>query len=208
MDPNQVKVSYARWAPIYDHTFGAVTRIGRRRSVEYINNLPGDRVLEVGVGTAMALRHYRPDIEVTGIDFSHDMLGKARAKVQELGLKQVVTLKQMDAREIEFPDNSFDAVVGMHLVSVVPEPERVIAEMARVCKPGGKVIITNHFAHESGILAVAERISARFYDVLGWHSDFSIDTVLGEPSLQIVEQQKFPPLRMMTFLVLQKAANC
>lgn len=205
MDINTVKNSYARWAPIYDRTFGAITNDGRRRAVGYINSRAG-HVLEVGVGTGLSLGHYRPDMKVTGIDFSEEMLEKARTKVQEMGLRQVVELRQMDARALDFPDNSFDTVTAMHVLSVVPEPEKVMAEIARVCKPGGRVVITNHFKSTSGPLAVLERVSAPFSNVLGWHSDFAIETVLGEPSLKVEERTSLPPLGMMTFLVLRKVA--
>ena len=124
MDIEAVAASYRRWAPVYDKTFGAVSSLGRRRAVEHVNRR-GGAVLEVGVGTGLSLRHYRPDIEVTGIDFSAEMLAKAEAKVEAEGLRQVVALRRMDARALDFPDDSFDTVVAMHLISVVPEPERV-----------------------------------------------------------------------------------
>jgi phosphatidylethanolamine/phosphatidyl-N-methylethanolamine N-methyltransferase len=205
VDIKAVKTSYARWAPVYDRTFGAVTNVGRRRAVEYINNGAGS-VLEVGVGTGLALRHYNPDLQVTGIDFSEDMLEKAKAKVRDLNLSQVSELRQMDARELDFPDNSFDTVAAMHVLSVVPEPEKVMAEIARVCKPGGHVVITNHFVRKHGFLALIERLSAPFANILGWHSDFEIETVLQEETLSVKEQKSLPPMGMMTFLVLQKDA--
>ena len=199
-----VKTSYARWAPIYDTTFGAATGAGRKRAVGYINAQPGREVLEVGVGTGLALPHYAADRRVTGIDYSDEMLGKARQKVRELGLETTVTLAQMDARDLAFPDDHFDTVAAMHILSVVPDPEQVVAEMARVCKPGGKVVITNHFARNTGLLSVVERLSAPFANVLGWHSDFEIETVLSNPRLTLVEQTPLPPMAMMTFLVLEK----
>lgn len=205
MDIEAVKVSYARWAPIYDRTFGAATQVGRRRVVDYINRTGGPEVLEVGVGTGMALPHYRPGLRVTGIDFSDEMLGKARKKVRERHLDHVVALRQMDARDLRFPDNSFDTVAAMHIVSVVPEPERVIAEMARVCKPRGRIVISNHFARESGFLGLVSKLSAPLANLIGWHSDFEIAKVLGEPSLKVIAQDRLPPLGMMTFLVMEKS---
>lgn len=203
MDIKAVQNSYARWAPVYDKTFGAITNDGRRRAVDYINKLSGS-VLEVGVGTGLSLQFYQPELRVTGIDFSGEMLAQARKKVEELNLTQVVELRRMDARMLEFPDNHFDTVAAMHVLSVVPEPERVMSEIARVCKPGGRVVITNHFMRTEGPLAVLERISAPFANVLGWHSDFAIETVLGEKDLEIEERKTLPPLGMMTFLVLRK----
>ncbi len=204
MDLDAVKTSYARWAPIYDRTFGAITNAGRRKAVGHINGLTAERVLEVGVGTGLALPHYRAGLRVTGVDFSEDMLAKARAKVRDMGLAQVETLRQMDARQLDFPDASFDAVAAMHVISVVPEPERVMAEIARVCRPGGHIVLTNHFARDTGALALAERLTAPLANLLGWHSDFRIERVLGQPDLEVVEQSRLPPLGMMTFLVLQK----
>lgn len=204
MDIKAVQNSYARWAPVYDKTFGAITNDGRRRTVEFINQ-GGGNVLEVGVGTGLALPFYKPELKVTGIDFSAEMLEKARAKVQEMSLRQVVTLRQMDARDLDFPDNHFDTIAAMHVLSVVPEPGRVMSEIARVCKPGGQVVITNHFKRSKGALAALERLSAPFASVLGWHSDFAIETVLREKNLTIEEQRPMPPLGMMTFLVLRKA---
>jgi len=186
MEPTAVKNSYARWAPIYDRTFGIATSVGRKKAVGFINDSDAADVLEVGVGTGLALPLYRDDLAVTGIDYSEEMLVKARAKVRELDLHHVEALSQMDARELSFEDASFDVVAAMHIVSVVPEPERVMAEMARVC------------------LSVLERLSAPFENLLGWHSDFQISAVLGQPDLEIAEKSKIPPFGMMTFLVLEK----
>ncbi|MEO3477382.1 class I SAM-dependent methyltransferase [Phaeobacter sp. CAU 1743] len=204
MELKAVQSSYARWAPIYDRTFGAVTNAGRRRVVNYINRRGGS-VLEVGVGTGLSLPHYGADLCVTGIDFSTEMLAKAENRVAEMGLANVAGLRQMDARDLDFPDASFDTVAAMHVLSVVPEPQKVMAEIARVLKPGGEVVISNHFKSTQGVLASLEKISAPFANVLGWHSDFEIGTILGEETLSIKEQESLPPFGMMTFLVLKKA---
>jgi phosphatidylethanolamine/phosphatidyl-N-methylethanolamine N-methyltransferase len=203
VDIKAVEVSYARWAPVYDSTFGAVTNLTRRRSAEWISDQGGE-VLEVGVGTGMALPFYRGNVQVTGIDYSPEMLAKAEAKVARQGLTRVKALRRMDARVLEFPDASFDTVAAMHVLSVVPEPEKVMTEMARVCRPGGRVVITNHFKREKGFLAALERATSGISDILGWHSDFAIETVLGEPDLEIELRRQMPPLGMMTFLVLRK----
>lgn len=203
MELNAVTNSYKRWAPIYDRTFGAITNRGRKRAVEHINTQSGS-VLEVGVGTGLALPLYKPELRVTGIDFSDDMLAKAEEKVTDQALAHVSELRQMDARSLDFPDACFDMVAAMHVLSVVPEPERVMSEIARVLKPGGQAVITNHFKRETGFLAFMERVSAPLENLLGWHSDFEIETVLQEQNLNVTEQSPIPPMGMMTFLVLQK----
>ena len=203
MDLDAVTSSYRRWAPVYDATFGRITRMGRRRAVVEVNKGTG-RVLEVGVGTGLSLPDYAAHLEVTGIDYSDDMLKIARSRVAEKGLTNVVELRQMDARTLDFPDAHFDTVVAMYLVSVVPEPERVMAEIARVCKPGGQVIIVNHFARETGPLAWIERAFAPLADKLGWHPDFDRRRILREPSLQLAEMKPISPVSLFTFLRLQK----
>ncbi len=206
MDIQAIRKSYARWAPIYDATFGAITRVGRRRAVSVLNGL-GGRVLEVGVGTGLSLPGYRPEVMVTGIDASAEMLEKAREKVAELGLANVEDLRLMDARALEFDDASFDHVAALHIMSVVPEPERVMAEMARVLRPGGTIVMVNHFARDAqdkGALPWLERIAAPFADRLGWHSDFQRSTVTQTPGLTLIDEVALPPMRMMTLMRFRK----
>lgn len=204
MELAAVKSSYRRWAPVYDATFGRITRMGRARAVAEVNKGSG-RVLEVGVGTGLSLTDYAPHLEITGIDYSDDMLRIARQRVAEKGLTNVAELRQMDARTLDFPDGHFDTVVAMYLVSVVPEPERVMAEIARVCKPGGQVIIVNHFARDTGPLAWIERALAPLADKLGWHPDFDRRRILGEPSLSVAEMRPISPVSLFTFVRLRKA---
>ncbi len=203
MEIQAMRRSYARWAPVYDRTFGAVTNVGRRQAVALLNEL-GGRILEVGVGTGMSLANYQPGTKVTGIDASAEMLDKARDKVAKLSLAQVEGLHLMDARVLEFADASFDNVVAMHVISVVPEPEKVLAEMVRVCKLGGTVLIVNHFARKQGVLSVLERLTAPMANLLGWHSDFEMERVLAVAGLRVVSQKTLPPLGMMTMLRLAR----
>lgn len=203
MELQAVERSYARWAPIYDRTFGAVTNAGRHRATALLSEMGGS-VLEIGVGTGLALRHYGPKVKVTGVDYSAEMLEKARAKVDADNLANVAALYRMDARELAFPDNSFDHVAAMHVISVVPDPEKVMSEIARVVRPGGSVVIVNHFARTKGAIALAERIAAPLADLLGWHSDFDRSRVLGEASLTLMEERTLPPLGMMTLMRLVK----
>ncbi|MFO7757650.1 MAG: class I SAM-dependent methyltransferase [Roseovarius sp.] len=206
MELDAVSNTYARWAPVYDATFGRITQAGRRAAVRYINKRSGD-VLEVGVGTGLSLEAYDRSLRVTGMDYSEDMLRKARARVAKQGLTHVAGLRQMDARDLDFPDDSFDTVAAMHVVSVVPEPERVMSEIARVLRPGGQVVITNHFKHVRGVWAGLARAAAPLENLLGWHSDFEMRRVLQDPRLNIALRRDLPPMGMMTFLVMEKRVN-
>lgn len=198
-----VSNSYKRWAPIYDNTFGAVTNAGRKRAAAHVT-ARGGSILEVGVGTGLALPLYGPGVRVTGIDFSPEMLAKAKKRVAEEKLDRVEALRQMDAREMDFPEASFDFVTAMHVLSVVPDPERVMSEIRRVLKPGGQALIVNHFAREKGVLAAIEKATAPLENLLGWHSDFSISAVLDTHGLVEAERDSLPPMGMMTWLVLEK----
>ena len=201
MKPENVATCYRRWAPVYDRTFGAVTQSARRHTVAVLNERVG-RVLEVGCGTGLALPLYDPRQRVVGVDFSADMLAKAEARVAARSLGHVEALHRMDARELGFADASFDQVAAMHVLSVVPEPERVLTEIARVLRPGGRLVVSNHFQRERGAMALAERLLAPFAETVGWHSDFSFDTITATPGLSLSRRRRLPPLGMMTLAVL------
>jgi phosphatidylethanolamine/phosphatidyl-N-methylethanolamine N-methyltransferase len=203
MDMQAMRKSYARWAPVYDLTFGAVTSAGRRRVAGMVN-ARGGALLEVGVGTGMSLDLYNGDVRVTGIDASPQMLAKAEERVLEKNLTHVAELREMDARHLGYGDDTFDHVAALHIMSVVPEPERVMAEMARVLKPGGSLFIVNHFAREKGFVAMAERLAAPLSNWLGWHSDFDRGQVLGQDNLKLAEEVGLPPFGLMTLLRLTK----
>jgi phosphatidylethanolamine/phosphatidyl-N-methylethanolamine N-methyltransferase len=187
LDSQSIQKAYARWAPIYDPLFGRITTTGRRAAVAAASKV-GGRVLEVGVGTGIALPDYGANCRVIGLDLSFDMLKIARKRVDD-GLPNVEGILQMDAGRLAFPDASFDCVVAMYLITVVPDPESVMAELNRVCKPGGEVILVNHFAAEGGIRALVEKAAAPFGDKLGWHPDFPFSRVMGEKDLTMVEKR-------------------
>ncbi|WP_112311671.1 class I SAM-dependent methyltransferase [Pseudogemmobacter bohemicus] len=198
-----VTASYKRWAPVYDSVFGKVFHEGRKRATSHATARGGD-VLEVGVGTGLALPLYGPGVTITGIDFSTEMLARAETRVREHRLTNV-SLRQMDAQVLDFPDASFDTVSAMHVLSVVPDPEKALSEIARVCRPGAHVLITNHFAaQKKGPLKFAERLIQPFQHQLGWQADFPIARVLGDARLRLVERRPLPPLGAMTWLVLER----
>jgi phosphatidylethanolamine/phosphatidyl-N-methylethanolamine N-methyltransferase len=199
MQVDAIRKSYRRWAPVYDLTFGRITQGGRILAAEHVNAI-GGAVLEVGIGTGLALDYYGPHVQVTGIDLSAEMLREAEIKARTAGLKNLAGLHQMDARQIVFPDAAFDHVAAMHIMSVVPEPERVLDEMARLCRPGGSVMIANHFAGRTEGWSFAERLAAPLANLLGWHADFAIDRVMGHPRLKLEEIRQVRPFGLMTFL--------
>lgn len=203
MDEASIKSAYRRWAPVYDNTFGRFTTEGRRHAVEIINQRHG-KVLEVGVGTGLSLPDYGQHLEIVGIDLSPEMLEKAREKVAEEGLGNVTGLHEMDAGELTFQTGAFDTVVAMYVLTVVPDPEKVMRELARVCKVGGEVILVNHFSQEEGVRGWVERRMAPFADKLGWRPVFDVDRVMVCENLKLVGRRALRPWGLFTMLRFEK----
>jgi phosphatidylethanolamine/phosphatidyl-N-methylethanolamine N-methyltransferase len=174
-----VKTAYRRYAGFYDALWGPVLHAGRKAVVEALGCKPGERVLEVGVGTGLSLALYPADVRVTGIDVSREMLDKARQRVAKRALTQVEALIEMDAEAMAFPEASFDKVVAMYVVSAVPNPARLIAELHRVCKPDGEIYLVNHVHSDNPLVRVLEKGLARFSDQIGFRPDFELREMLG-----------------------------
>ena len=177
MHIESVKAAYRRYAGIYDAVFGPMLQPGRKALLKALGCRSGDRVLEVGVGTGLALPMYPRDVRVTGIDVSHEMLERARARVARRGLKNVEALLEMDAERMSFPDASFDKVVAMYVVSVVDHPAKLIEELHRVCRPDGEIFLVNHVHSRNPVMGALEKGLARFSDALGWHPDFELEQI-------------------------------
>ena len=199
MDAASVRHAYRRWAPIYDFTFGLVAEAGRKHAVRIINRRKG-RVLEVGVGTGLSLPCYGEHLTITGIDLSPEMLAKAQDKIERKKLGNVAALHEMDAGALTFPDESFDTVVAMYVMTVVPEPDRVMRELERVCAAGGEVILVNHFSQDDGVRGWFERRLAPFAELIGWRPVFELDEVLVCDDLRLAERLSLRPLGLFTML--------
>jgi len=112
------------------------------------------KVLEVAVGTGLNLDAYPDGVTLTGIDLSAAMLDIARARSAKLG--RSVTLHQADAHALPFEDASFDTVVCTFGLCAIPDHARAIAEMARVLRPGGGLILVDHIESSSAVLRVVQ----------------------------------------------------
>ena len=174
MQIEAVKAAYRRYARIYDMVFGAVLQPGRRAVLDALKLRSGDRVLEVGVGTGISLPLYPRDVRITGIDVSREMLERARGRVARAGLRNVDALLEMDAEEMSFPDASFDKVVAMYVVSVVPNPAKLLDELHRVCKPDGEVFIVNHFQSDNPVVGTLERALGMFSSQIGFDPEVDL----------------------------------
>lgn len=202
LDAASIRDAYRRWAGVYDAVFGGVSSVGRKRAVSVVNRLPGRDVLEVGVGTGLALPHYTRDKRITGIDLSTEMLEQARKRVARKGLHSVAALMEIDAEATDFPDASFDIAVAMFVASVVPNPKRLLAEMRRVVRPGGNILFVNHFAAERGPRWWVERAMAPASRALGWHPDFAMEAMFDSIDMAAITTEAVPPMGIFTLVRL------
>lgn len=203
MDIHAIRKSYRRYAGRYDFYFGAIFQPGRKAIVDLMHCQPGEHVLEVGVGTGLSLPLYPDYAQITGIDVSTEMLAKAQYRIQQEQLDNVV-LHEMDAEAMSFPDSHFDKVVAMYVASVVPNPRQLVAEMSRVCKPGGDLFIVNHFMSTHPMVARLEKTVAPLSNLMGFHPDFELDAFIRETRLNVVEQV---PVNFLGYWTLLRASN-
>lgn len=203
MEAADVRTAYRRWVPVYDRTFGKFAEAALRSATARANELSG-QLLDVGVGTGLALPHYGPELRVTGIDLSTHMLEKACERVRRSGQSNIVELLEMDATALAFPDSSFDVAVAMFVMTVVPDPAAAIREMARVTRPGGTVLICNHFSVGDGVRGTFERGLAKYASRIGFRAEFPVETVLGCPSLRLISQSPVKPFDFFTLLEFQR----
>lgn len=202
LDADAVRRAYRRWAAVYDVSFGGISTWARRQAVTAVNRLPGTRVLEVGVGTGLALPHYNRDKRITGIDLSAHMLALGRERARHEGLANVEALLEMDAEATSFADGTFDVAAAMFVASVVPNPRQLLAEMRRVVRPGGWILFVNHFAAERGPRWWAERTMAPASRALGWHPDFSFADLLQPAEIEAATVAPMPPFGLFTLVSL------
>ena len=205
-----VNDAYSRWAPFYDAVFAWVMRPGRVATAALLNQT-GGRVLDVGVGTGLELPMFASNVMVTGIDLCEPMLEIARKRIATHKLDNVEGLLVMDAMDLKFPDASFDAVIGPYVLTVVPEPERTLDEMARVVKPGGEIILSNHIGAESGPVALFESWLGKRSASLGWRPQFPWSIVANwlarRPDMEFIERRPLDRIGLFTLIRMKRKAQ-
>lgn len=167
---------YQRWAPVYDRIYRSILRDGHRTLARLAANA-GTDILEIGVGTGLVLSHYPRRCRVTGIDISEHMIAKAREKIARHKLFHVQQLQVMDAHALAFDDKSFDAVCLPFVITLIPDPERVLDECARVLRPGGEIILASKLGDGIGLQGAIEEVVAPLARRIGWSSSFRISRI-------------------------------
>ncbi len=212
LDQQASDAAYDRWAPVYDLIFNLPFQPGRQAATRAAAAAagPGGRILVVGVGTGLELPLLPATSRVTGVDLSGAMLDVARRRVARRSLGHVEALLEMDAQALTFPDAGFDVALAPFVLSVVPDPAKTLDEMWRVVRPGGELVLVNHFASEGGAMAAIERGIEGASAWLGWKPRFPYaavgDWLAAHPQAKLLERRVLPPLSLFTLLRIGKPA--
>jgi phosphatidylethanolamine/phosphatidyl-N-methylethanolamine N-methyltransferase len=201
-EPHQSRV-YSDLSYLYDSIFGRVFVDHEEQIIETLNFRPGQQVLEVGVGTGISLGAYPPYVHLIGIDPSEDMLAHAIAKIQGNGAGHI-DLRKGDAQELEFPDNAFDWVTTFHVMTVVPQPRRMMDEMVRVCKPGGRIVLVSHFASPNPFLYFMGSLINPVTKLLGWTTRLRAADVLDKQKITVERNEPLSRLSVHYAIVARK----
>jgi phosphatidylethanolamine/phosphatidyl-N-methylethanolamine N-methyltransferase len=202
LDTDFVEGVYGKMASVYDLFFGLPLHHGRAAAILRMGIKPGDRVLEVGVGTGMSLPLYPRRCAVTAVDLSESMLARARSRMERYGIRNV-HLSQMDATHLKFPGNSFDIVYAPYFINCVPDPITVTSEMKRVCRPGGRIVFLNHFLSDGPLLSRLERAIAPLTVHLGFKSDFDLPAFLTQTGLRAASIERVNIPRIWSLVICQ-----
>jgi phosphatidylethanolamine/phosphatidyl-N-methylethanolamine N-methyltransferase len=194
---------YRKFAKVYDLIFDKVMHPGRVAAVRSMSLSSGDRVLEVGVGTGLNLPLYPLDVQVVGVDVSGPMLAKAHHRMRAMGMSNV-ELCEMDVGKLTFPDESFDHVYAPYVVSVVPDLAAAMAEMKRVCRPGGSIVIVNHFHSRNPLGAWFEKTFTPLTRHVGFRMDLPLGAVLQADDLLLQQNRRVNLFGIWRLLVLRK----
>lgn len=190
---------YNNLVPAYQALWPAVAKRRILAVVTSLNIPAGAKVLEVGVGTGLSLESYPADASLTGVDLSESMLAEAQQLIRDRGWNHINVLP-MNAEELEFDDSSFDFVTSFHTISVVSRPQAMMSEMVRVCKPGGRILIINHFRSDNPIIAKVVDSAGNFTKRLGWRTDLDLDEVLNELPVRLDHRYKQSPMSLFTVM--------
>ena len=193
MQEATTKLIYDFQSHFYDQLASRTLARRQRAAIKRMHIQPGQRVLDIGIGTGLSLDVYPDDCHVVGLDLSERMLAKARQKVVSLNLKNV-DLLCADAMFCNFAPQSFDYILLSHVISVVSNPEQLIRLAYYVGKPGCRIVIINHFRSANRMVGLVETLICPLCMHLGWRSDLSLQELIRTTGLHIDYRYKIEPV--------------
>ena len=155
-EKDRIRVIYEKDAPKYDRSMGFYERFLLGGARQWACARAEGEVLELAVGTGLNLPLYRPDVRLTGIEFSPAMLALAKQRAVELNLE--VDLRLGDAEALEFGDASFDTVICTYALCTIPDDRKAVSEAHRVLRPGGKLILAEHVRSPLWVIRAGQRL--------------------------------------------------
>lgn len=200
-----LRYGYTLFAPIYDALVAPFTDAARQRSLALLNEEPPLDALLVGIGSGLDIPLLPPGPNYTGIDLTPAMLTRARRRAAAAGM--AIHLDQGDARCLPYDDRAFDTVVLHLILAVTPHPRQVLAEAARVLRPGGRVLILDKFLRP-GQRAPLRRWISPLLGMLATRTDVEFEAVLAQtPTLEMILDQPAMAGGWFRQIVLRKAAS-
>jgi phosphatidylethanolamine/phosphatidyl-N-methylethanolamine N-methyltransferase len=184
MQEKTTRTIYNVWAYFYDWLWPTIVHRRTTRAMEQMHIRPGERILDVGVGTGLGLPFYPSYARVVGIDLSEGMLRKASRRIKDKGLSDV-HLTLGNALELPFEAGVFDHVVLSHVVTVVSDPIKLIEETRRVTRAGGQIVIINHFRSSNRFFGLLEKWLCPICQYLGWRSDLCLQELIEKTKLKV-----------------------
>ncbi len=196
MDPAKIQSTYAFLAPLYDLCVDRVFHLDRLRVIQALELEPGERVLELGVGTGLNLPFYPRGANVVGIDLSRSMIERAQGKGG-------AGLALMDAERIGLRGNAFDKALATYVLRVIPSPREALREISRVVRPGGRLVLLDLFSSKALVRALSEPLRRR----LGSGKDYVLSDLLRETPWRLVSQKPLGRIPNTRLVILRNGVK-
>ena len=201
MQESSTKKIYDVHSVFYDATFGRLVKRRIERAINHMNIADTDCVLDLGIGTGVSLNFYPNRGRIVGVDLSAGMLREARKKIRERGLSHAHVF-QANALELPFADDTFDHVFISHVITVVSDPYVLVREAQRVCKPGARIVIVNHFQSTNRFIAMLEKWLCPLCTKLGWRSDLALQDLIRRTGVEIDYRYKLESIDLWETVVI------
>jgi ubiquinone/menaquinone biosynthesis C-methylase UbiE len=198
------RLGYTLWAPVYDLLARPLAAV-RRRAIDRLAPVAGERVLLVGAGTGLDLDLLPPGVVVTAIDLTPAMLARLRRRADRLRLS--VDARVMDAQAMAFADASYDAAVLNLILAVVPDPARCAREVARVLRPGGRAVVLDKFVPDAGPVSLRRRLLNPAASFFGTEITRRLGPILDGTGLRVRSVEHVGRGGYLVIAMLEKASD-